>query len=127
MIKTKFCNGCQQTLPRTEFYWKSRANNKVQTKCKTCFKLYVNKEKRAYLYGITPEEYQSLLDKHLVCEICGEEETRPFSGGVTRLSVDHDHKTGEIRGMLCANCNLMIGYAKDNPELLEKAIGYLTR
>lgn len=42
-----------------------------------------------------------------------------------RLSVDHDHTTGIVRGLLCNNCNLMVGYAQDDPEILRKAIAYL--
>jgi hypothetical protein len=40
--------------------------------------------------------------------------------------VDHGHETGEVRGLLCSNCNLGLGYFKDNPKYLEGAIKYLS-
>jgi hypothetical protein len=43
------------------------------------------------------------------------------------LSVDHDHVTGAVRGLLCSNCNLVLGYACDDVTVLQKAIGYLRR
>lgn len=43
-----------------------------------------------------------------------------------RLVVDHDHKTGKVRGLLCANCNLVLGHAKDSVQLLAASIAYLS-
>ena len=45
--------------------------------------------------------------------------------GIKRLAVDHCHKTGKIRGLLCSTCNLMIGNAYDNPEILRSGANYL--
>ncbi len=50
---------------------------------------------------------------------------RTGSGRVRRLSIDHDHNTGDIRGLLCHNCNVAIGHLNDDPELLDAAAGYL--
>ena len=50
------------------------------------------------------------------CAICGEE---------VKLHVDHCHKTGKIRGLLCRNCNTSLGKFKDSPEILQNAITYL--
>lgn len=53
------------------------------------------------------------------CMICGEQ--------FNILCVDHNHETGEVRGLLCQQCNLIIGNSKENPEILEKSINYLRR
>lgn len=59
-----------------------------------------------------------------LCDICGIEKLG-YSG--RRLAIDHDHKTGLVRGMLCQKCNIGLGNFNDNPELLEKAMKYLSR
>jgi hypothetical protein len=61
------------------------------------------------------------------CLICGKsQKDHIFSDGFTKkLSIDHDHKTGLIRGLLCHRCNHMLGLAQDNIELLYEAIEYL--
>lgn len=78
------------------------------------------------LYGISLAEYQALLDKQGgSCGICkGPPMGR--SNGVY-YHVDHDHQTGEVRGLLCSNCNTALGLFRDDVELLQKAIAYLTR
>lgn len=74
-------------------------------------------------YKISLEEYQALLIRsggH--CEICGAE------GGTTRtkhLFVDHNHQNGAVRGLLCQSCNQGLGFLRDDPEILRKAILYL--
>lgn len=74
-------------------------------------------------YGISAEDYYKLLEKQeQKCAICGAE--IGDSNG-NRLYVDHDHKTGKVRGLLCANCNFGIGSLKDDVEILKKAILYL--
>jgi ribosomal protein L37E len=72
-------------------------------------------------FGITKEVVQDLmLQQKGVCAICGQ--TEP-SG--KRLAVDHCHVNGTVRGLLCQNCNLGLGYFQDNTERMEKAIMYL--
>ena len=74
-----------------------------------------------YYYGITEEVFRALCKaQDNKCAICG-------SSVEGRLSVDHDHKDGCIRGLLCRTCNLGLGLFKDNQELLIKAAGYLDR
>lgn len=71
-------------------------------------------------YDLSLEEYNKLLaDQGGVCAICGLPPT------TRRLAVDHNHKTGEIRGLLCYNCNVSLGLMKDSPDLLTKALAYL--
>lgn len=73
-------------------------------------------------YGITLEDYNKLFsDQKGCCVICNIHQTelkRP-------LDVDHNHKTGKVRGLLCAKCNTGIGLFNDNVELLNKVIEYL--
>ena len=54
------------------------------------------------------------------CAICGERKDKT-------LVVDHNHKTGEVRGLLCGHCNHVLGFAKDNINILNKMIDYLTK
>ena len=77
-------------------------------------------------YGITLEEYDRLFFLQSGrCAICGGEETSTIKGVVKRLSVDHCHDTGRIRGLLCNSCNRGIGLLKDSVEVLSSAIEYL--
>jgi hypothetical protein len=79
-------------------------------------------------YGIDFAEYQRLLvDQKGVCAICEKPETKLQNSVIRMLSVDHNHSTGAVRGLLCANCNMALGYACDNPEILIKAIAYLRK
>ena len=83
-------------------------------------------------YGMTPDEYQAkFVSQGCVCAICERAETvlstAVFNKAPKKLSVDHNHKTGEVRGLLCSNCNAAIGYFADDLSVLEKAILYLKR
>lgn len=73
------------------------------------------------LYGIDPVEYERLLSKQNgLCAIC---QQRCSHG--KNLSVDHYHLTGEVRGLLCCECNTGLGKFRDNPALLRQAAHYL--
>lgn len=83
-------------------------------------------------YGITEEEYQDILKKQKSkCAICGSGKPIPSKhskdGSPQRLAIDHCHKTGKVRGLLCFSCNRGLGYLKDSPKLLNKAIDYLEK
>lgn len=80
-------------------------------------------------YGIDFVEYQRMLvEQNGVCACCERPETRLTDAGELRmLSVDHNHTTGAVRGLLCSNCNLVLGYACDDVTVLQKAIGYLRK
>lgn len=74
------------------------------------------------IYGITIKEYYKMLeDQGGGCAVCGK---TPGENG-RRLAVDHDHETGEVRGLLCSSCNTGLGNFKDDPQLLESAMYYL--
>ena len=80
--------------------------------------------------GLTPGEFERrLLEQGGVCAICRQPETavRRSSGKILRLAVDHDHETGEIRGLLCARCNTAIGLLDESHERLLAAGDYLRR
>ena len=73
----------------------------------------------ARLYGISKEAYhQKLEEQGGLCAICE-------SVFEKSLAVDHNHKTGEIRGLLCEHCNFGIGKFRDNPKTMESAVRYL--
>lgn len=78
-------------------------------------------------YGLADDEYQKMFnDQNSVCAICKNSETRiGTNNAVMNLAVDHCHKTGKIRGLLCANCNTSLGGFKDDINLLQSAIRYL--
>ncbi len=62
-----------------------------------------------------------------LCAICNQPETAFMKNKIMYLAVDHDHKTGKIRGLLCSNCNNGLGRFYDNVELLQNAIGYIEK
>jgi hypothetical protein len=76
-------------------------------------------------YGITWEEYTELLTKQGGgCSICG---STKGSKKAALLFVDHDHKTGKVRGLLCIRCNYMLGYSRDSIANLRRGIQYLEK
>lgn len=65
---------------------------------------------RFKLYGITKEQYEQMLEEHLnQCAICG----KKVEDCEKSLSIDHDHETGKVRGLLCAGCNFLVGRIED--------------
>lgn len=76
-------------------------------------------------YGITPLGYASMLfSQSFRCACCQSE--RPGGPG-NKFAVDHDHSTGEVRGLLCFRCNTMIGHAEENIDILAACVFYLER
>ena len=74
-------------------------------------------------YGISLDEYHELVkQQNGVCAIC---KSPPPEGRKKRLSIDHCHDTGVVRGLLCDNCNRSLGLLKDSIDVLENAIQYL--
>ena len=79
-------------------------------------------------FGITQADYDRMVVAQCgACQICGlvPSEDPDAPRGYRLLVVDHDHVTGKVRGLLCNNCNTMLGQAKDNIETLTKSIEYL--
>lgn len=79
-------------------------------------------------YGLTIDQFTDMLNKqNNCCAICRKPETaiNYRDGKVRNLSVDHCHKTGKVRKLLCSNCNRVLGFVKENISTLESFILYL--
>ncbi|WP_189951267.1 endonuclease VII domain-containing protein [Streptomyces roseolus] len=81
-----------------------------------------NHEKRVQeTYGLEAGEYARLYKfQGGLCALC-----RRATGASRRLSVDHDHATGEVRGLLCRPCNSLLGHARDKLAFFRRCISYL--
>lgn len=133
---TKVCTKCRKRQLRTEFHKHFKARDGLQTRCKSCHndhnKIYYNNHKaqtRNYnfktTYGLSYQHIVLMLRQQAkLCPICG---SRMHLGrkNDTRAVIDHNHKTGRVRGLICSGCNQMLGNAKDNVWTLHKAIEYL--
>ena len=77
-------------------------------------------------YGVTPEMFEAKAHAQAgLCAICKEPQDPRFNS--KQLVVDHDHEYGRLRDLLCANCNCLLGYAKDDPDRLLEAASYLKK
>lgn len=92
-----------------------------------------DRQRNAYLkwkYGWSVEEFEAYwYAQHGKCYICRIPMKRPTKGqgqSLDVVAVDHDHKTGEVRALLCNKCNKGLGHFNDNPVTLMSAIRYLT-
>jgi hypothetical protein len=102
-------------MTRKEYHKKYHAANRDKINARTQEHHYQRR------YGITKNDAMALIEKACSkCQICGS----PFSD-ISKPHIDHDHKTGRLRGVLCRNCNSGLGLFGDNPKLLKIAIGYL--
>lgn len=139
---TKQCTKCKQTKNLNEFHANKKHKLGVNAWCKDCVKscneryYLTNKEqhqrhnrnnhlKRAY--KITAEQYDSMLRaQNGVCAICEKQETLldTRSNEVKNLCVDHCHKTGKVRGLLCAKCNKAFGLVNEDLTTLERMQSY---
>ena len=77
-------------------------------------------------WGMSPEEYDALIfSAECKCEICHKELIIGSNNNKTKPCIDHDHSTGQIRGVLCGACNLAIGYLQDSADRCYSAFQYL--
>ena len=137
-VATKACCVCGEDKPLDQFYRKSDALDGRQRRCKPCShkatsewnKANPEKQRRHLRrrdlkkkYGLTEERYELMLDEQGGgCAICG---ARSSGGtGNSPFPVDHNHVTGEVRGILCTGCNIKLA-ALDDPEWLAAALEYL--
>ena len=101
---------------------REKALARLREYARTDPKKFERKEKAiAKGYGITVEEFRRLRET-VFCEICEIE-----FPDTKNQHIDHDHATGKVRGVLCASCNMMLGNAKDNPDILRRAVEYLNK
>lgn len=97
----------------------------MRSTCKPCTEFRKYKAFMKKRYGITWEDYQSLLDKQDgKCAICltDNAQNNRTSG---KLFIDHCHSTGKVRGLLCSKCNHALGQFNDDENLLLSAVTYL--
>jgi len=123
----RVCSKCKKVKPPFEYSFARRAsgNYSYQSWCKSCCAgRYQRTNSLKRKYGMTLEDYDDLLKtQNGACAIC--QQSEPINS--RRLAVDHDHITGEVRGLLCSQCNRGIGYLKDDPDILEAAAQYLRK
>lgn len=140
-MKTKICSKCKQRKFITEFYKRSNRPCGFVSECKSCKTktCYKSRQKHAVVYkdgnryhrlvkqlNISRKELIKVYDKLFrlqngKCAICNKSVNKLDS----RLCIDHNHETLEIRGLLCSSCNFGIGYFKEDISLLKQWIAYL--
>lgn len=124
------CKDCRCRLPKIFF--------KNCLGCGDVFEVSGNRKAQKYCgekcatthrkYGIDEYKYEDyLISQNYKCAICKQEEKAIDirTGQIYELAVDHCHKTGKVRGLLCSSCNQGLGMFKDNIEYLREAIEYL--
>lgn len=123
-----WCRNCKNASNRSRYAnatieEKRRLNGFSTPAGKRC-----RRRKKIERYGITEDQYRELLiAQDGLCGCCGRPETRSVKGVLATLSIDHDHETGVVRGLLCSSCNWAIGRLGDDLEGLKKAVVYLER
>src|SRR6266496_1007088 len=111
-----YCKKCNN-IRRKEYADRRRDSDPVK------FSEQIRKRILKYNYGLSIDKYEEMLKmQNGVCLIC-----KKVSPGDRRLSVDHNHKTGEVRSLLCNNCNAIVGLCDENPDLLMKIVNYLIK
>lgn len=126
---SKKCFGCEIEQPIGEFHQAKNSADGRDYRCRTCKSAasppdpYGNWVRMLrWKFGIAPEDYERMLvAQGGVCAIC----EQPPNRQRVRLDIDHDHQTGEIRGLLCSECNRAIGLLRDRPIVAAKAARYL--
>ena len=130
----KTCNKCKVAKPTTEFHKCKTNKDGLRGDCNPCRNDYLkvwsraNPEKRRlqkyrHRYGIDELQYQALLIKqNCRCAIC---QVPNYAHKERYFLVDHDHRTGKVRGLLCRNCNTALGLFQDDFKTIGQAVHYL--
>lgn len=115
--KMKKCFRCKKKKSKKEFRKNKFKSDGLDWLCKICRKLKTREDTLKNRHNITLEQYNFLLkNQNGCCAICGIHYTKLKKG----LHVDHNHKTGIIRGLLCVTCNGVLGYYKKHQNKFEK-------
>lgn len=115
----KRCPDCGLMLTISEFHKNRSRQDGLQTMCRRCSHLRAVMAK----YGLDRSTAEHMISPDSTCQICGD----PPQGRNERLDIDHDHRTGAVRGLLCNHCNRVLGHAMDDPARLRAAADYLDR
>lgn len=133
----KQCHKCGEAKRLEDFPRRSESSDGRSTRCKAC-NIAGNARLRAIpgwahehhlrrQFGITLAEYEALLARQGgVCAICGGPQGDTYRGRAREFTVDHDHTTGAVRGLLCGLCNRGLGNFRDTPALMLRAAEYVT-
>lgn len=134
---TKTCSKCREELPLSDFVRrKFKSGNWGHVSwCRPCRNAKAKEQWadgsiRDSVYrrkfGISVADYDAMFEAQGGrCAICKTDQPTGHGAKNGRFSVDHDHSTGEVRGLLCAGCNTALGGFKDNVEVMESAIHYI--
>lgn len=146
-VQTQRCYRCERDLPLDAFQrsFSNKGNARgLEGRCREC-RLAEQRERRMskspeersaiarrtnlwVKYKITVEEYDAKLEaQNGVCAICGEGPRYFRNGKLLPLCVDHDHKTGENRDLLCGPCNALVGMAMEDQDRLLSALAYVRK
>ena len=116
----KKCTRCLEFKSTEEFEITNTTVDGFLSKCNRCYEDVRLRE----TFGISIEDYEEMFDsQHGRCAICGKHRNE-FKRA---LAVDHKHDTGEVRGLLCFNCNTGLGKFVDDESNLRRALGYLRK
>ena len=141
-METKVCTKCKEEKLLASFYNDKNKPDGHKPRCSTCSRVqaaaYRNKlenlgKTREYhlksKYGITSDQYNKMYEDQCgLCAICHrafDKTVLTMDGRASSLGVDHNHKTGQVRGLLCPNCNRGLGMFADSIESMYNAISYL--
>ena len=120
--RKRYRNDCRVCHNRT-----TTANNNKSEEAKKRHRLNSFKSRIKAKYGISCEEYQRLYeDQHGLCGIC-QKSYHSTLDAANGLYIDHCHRTGSVRELLCHNCNAGIGHFKEDITILDRAIEYIRR
>ena len=126
----KICSKCKKKKSNIEFNLHRGHTDGLTSTCRECMCTYdgVYHRNHNYLYrhGITNKQYEQMLEaQNSVCAICGRPETVIRYGKIQPLCIDHDHKTGKNRALLCFYYNTTLGKIEKTSEGIQVYLDYL--